>query len=76
MKRSRFLPFLLALGLAGAFPLRAEAPATPGIERYLPSLRAVKANNDAILKRQEILLKRIEEARKTAETIRILTKRG
>ncbi len=76
MSRPNILPLFIALFLTGAFTLQAQAPATPSIERYLPSLRAIMTNNEAIIQKQENLLKRIEEAKKTADSIRILSKRG
>jgi flagellar biosynthesis/type III secretory pathway chaperone len=57
-----------------------KAPATDNAassaQAVLKSLQAMKAANDEILKQQAATLQKLEEIEKTAQEIRIYSKRG
>ncbi len=52
------------------------AVTTTSIQTTLKVLQAVKAANDEILKQQEATLQKLDEMEKTAQEIRIYSKRG
>jgi hypothetical protein len=54
----------------------AAAVATASTQTTLRALQAVKAANDQILKQQAATLEKLDEMEKTAQEIRIYTKRG
>jgi hypothetical protein len=54
----------------------AAAVTTASTQTTLKALQAVKAANDEILKQQAATLEKLDEMEKTAQEIRIYTKRG
>lgn len=52
------------------------AVTTASMQTTLKALQAIKAANDEILKQQAATLQKLEEMEKTAQEIRIYTKRG
>jgi hypothetical protein len=54
----------------------AAAVTTASTQTALKALQAVKAANDEILKQQAATLEKLDEMEKTAQEIRIYTKRG